>query len=282
MQLLYWGKATVIYPLCNTNLYVVSPNVPDHLSPVLVEKFAEQFPGMSLADYIQMFSLPNSLTQALPTVSRKDEYQLLAKIIVWCLQHHLLIQLHTYVSLALTDDCDTVLPDPLEKNSTYDEDNGLNMNDRKIAESGNASNKDESRLGDWPPFQTVRESGSLKRRNRRRFGTGKTEEELLSVFNEAEKAAILAVPAASKFEDLRLFVRLAPYFNGKYHLEEIMYHENVRRSHLLQLIDKFRDVVIRHEHEDTNVTLYFNTSIKSWRSYNPFLLFNYMMILKMG
>ena len=91
----------------------------------------------------------------------------------------------------------------------------------------------------------------------------RTAKEILKSFNEKEKAALLKVPASENLDELRLFVRLAPYFNGKYHLEEIMYHENVRRSHLLQLLDKYRNVLITHNKEDTNVTMYFNASMKA-------------------
>ena len=44
--------------------------------------------------------------------------------------------------------------------------------------------------------------------------------------------------------------RLCPYFNGKHHLEEIMYYENVSRSGLVTLLDKFRRVLVTCEHED--------------------------------
>lgn len=40
------------------------------------------------------------------------------------------------------------------------------------------------------------------------------------------------------------------YFKGEDHLEEIIYFENLRRSQLLQLLDKFRDVLIMYETED--------------------------------
>ena len=49
---------------------------------------------------------------------------------------------------------------------------------------------------------------------------------------------------------LVIFCRLCPYFNGKHHLEEIMYYENVRRSQLLTLLDKFRGVLVTCQHED--------------------------------
>lgn len=47
-----------------------------------------------------------------------------------------------------------------------------------------------------------------------------------------------------------MFARIFAYFNGKHHLEEIMFYENLRRSHLLTLIDKFNDVLITCSHQD--------------------------------
>ena len=52
------------------------------------------------------------------------------------------------------------------------------------------------------------------------------------------------MPAAQHLDDLQKFVRLFPYFNGNHHIEEIMYFENLRRSQLLTLLDKFRDVLM--------------------------------------
>lgn len=75
MNLLYWGRATVIYPLCNSNQYVLSPHVPNHTSPVLTEKFAEQFPGLNLMEYLQLFSQPNSISQAMPTLATTEDHQ---------------------------------------------------------------------------------------------------------------------------------------------------------------------------------------------------------------
>ena len=46
-------------------------------------------------------------------------------------------------------------------------------------------------------------------------------------------------------------------FLGKYHVEEIMYHMDLRRAQLMQIIDKFRDIIVRHEHEDPALTMYY-------------------------
>ena len=44
-----------------------------------------------------------------------------------------------------------------------------------------------------------------------------------------EKECILDVPAAKHLDDLQMFVRLFPYFNGNHHIEEIMDCENLRQ-----------------------------------------------------
>lgn len=72
--------------------------------------------------------------------------------------------------------------------------------------------------------------------------------------SKAECECILNIPASQNFDDLRLFVRLCPYFNGRHHLEDIMYYANVRRSALLALIDKFRDVLYTTQYEDDCVS----------------------------
>lgn len=72
--------------------------------------------------------------------------------------------------------------------------------------------------------------------------------------NKAECECILDIAASNNFDDLRLFVRLCPYFNGRHHLEDIMYYANVRRSALLALIDKFRDVLYVCQYEDEAVS----------------------------
>lgn len=45
------------------------------------------------------------------------------------------------------------------------------------------------------------------------------------------------------------------YFRGEQHLEEIMFMENVSRSQLMQLLDKFKDVLITFETEDPAVAM---------------------------
>lgn len=61
-------------------------------------------------------------------------------------------------------------------------------------------------------------------------------------------------------DDIRLLDKLCSlgYFDGGHHLEEIMYLENIRRSQLLQILDKFRDILITSESEDPAIALFYS------------------------
>lgn len=101
-------------------------------------------------------------------------------------------------------------------------------------------------------------------------------EDLLIDLSEDERATILKLPAASNTDDLKLLVRLVQqgYLHGMHHLEEIMYLENVRRSQLLQLLDKFRDVLITCETEDPAISMFYLHSLwylELWMESEPTL-----------
>ncbi|CAK1543169.1 unnamed protein product [Leptosia nina] len=97
-HLVYWAKATVIYPLCEGNVYVVSPVANVHVHSPLVDEFAKEFPGLCLLQMLSEFSLPAPLWY----VCRSGAWGArgggrLARLVAWLLQRRLLLQLHTYV-----------------------------------------------------------------------------------------------------------------------------------------------------------------------------------------
>ncbi|XP_022130707.2 GATOR complex protein NPRL3 [Pieris rapae] len=97
-HLVYWAKATVIFPLCEGNVYVVSPAANVHVHSPLVDEFAKEFPGLCLLQMLSEFSLPAPLWY----VCRSGAWGArgggrLARLVAWLLQRRLLMQLHTYV-----------------------------------------------------------------------------------------------------------------------------------------------------------------------------------------
>ena len=99
-HLLYWGRATIIYPVCESNLYVVSHHIPTPLPAKLREKFYDKFSD-SLLETLSSFSLPRSVSVSPPLSLHQHR---LTEIVIWLLQYHLISQLHTYVTLALDHD----------------------------------------------------------------------------------------------------------------------------------------------------------------------------------
>ncbi|XP_061394988.1 GATOR complex protein NPRL3-like [Musca vetustissima] len=318
-HLVYWAKATIIYPLCETNVYVIAPDAPLHTKSHLVEKFSARFPGMSLFEVISDFSLPTSIGHLTTPLQQSARQGILAQMVLWMLQHHLLMQLHTYVQFMPGD------VDDMDDSSSDDQDDDdvgagcelesaslmdlagsiLGQDDMLIA--GRSSNSDDDMVAGsllslssqpLPVPHTSRRSitedrfsaggsttseniaaqpssshksnfsmtASLSTDNCDSIDSIEDEEkikELLQVFDDADRPAIRRIPASANLDDLSLMVKLyqAGYFKSEHHLEEIMYFENLKRSQLLQLLDKFREVLIIYETEDPAIASMYNNKI---------------------
>ncbi|XP_053680973.1 GATOR complex protein NPRL3 [Anopheles nili] len=295
-HLVYWAKATIIYPLCETNVYVIAPDAQLNIHSNLPDKFATKFPGMSLFEVISDFSLPTSIGHLTTPLQHPARQGRLAQMVLWMLQHHLLMQLHTYVQFvanldgidedeqdgAVGGSSDRVLSSdghllygssapsasssqPLAVPLTGNRKHSLSddrysdslsallttaasvTSNTRPSSASHRSNISHSSVGGLQTasstdndesIASIDEDDKLKR--------------LLAAFPNPDRKAVARIPAASNPEDLALMVRLwkAGYFKGEHHLEEIMYFENLRRSQLLQLVDKFRDVLIIYETED--------------------------------
>jgi hypothetical protein len=73
-HLIVWSKAIAIYPICETNVYAVSPDAV--LSMQLCEQFADTFPNRQLASVLSEFSPPRALVDYVsPMVCNDDDEQ---------------------------------------------------------------------------------------------------------------------------------------------------------------------------------------------------------------
>lgn len=121
-HLVYWAKAIIIYPLCETNVYVIAPDAQLHTNSPLVDKFSMKFPGISVFEVISDFSLPTSIGHLTTPLQHPARQGRLAQMVLWMLQHHLLMQLHTYVQFMPTnDDIDEPLTPVSVQTATGDE-----------------------------------------------------------------------------------------------------------------------------------------------------------------
>lgn len=197
------------------------------------------------------FSLPVSLSEFKNPLAPPVQETQLIQMVIWMLQHRLLIQLHTYVCL--------MVPPNEEEFRAQDEDmpftarvGGRSLSTPNALSFGSPTSSDDMTLTSPSMDNSSAEliPGGDSPLNKRMT------ENLLASLLEHEREAILNVPAAQNPEDLRMFARLLHYFRGRHHLEEIMYNENMRRSQLLMLFDKFRSVLVVTSHEDPVISVF--------------------------
>lgn len=238
-HLLYWGKATIIYPLCDSNVYVISPYAPTYIHSALETQFSEQFSNMPLLGMLSQFSLPISLSGLDSPMNSSCQQAQRVKMVIWMLQHRLLTQLHTYVYLI-----------PLEHsaipNEEYTEGSVMPGNTTESYKLGSSYQSEDSLLS---PSQSKASSGSDEE------DLSLREQDCIRLENltPSERHSILRDAANNSKDDVKNFIRFSPYFKGRHHLEEIMYCENIRRSQLLSLLDKFRNILITYQFEDAAV-----------------------------
>uniref|UniRef100_A0A8C7W5Y3 GATOR complex protein NPRL3 n=1 Tax=Oncorhynchus mykiss TaxID=8022 RepID=A0A8C7W5Y3_ONCMY len=251
-HLVYWGKAIIVYPLCENNVYMLSPHANISLYSPLAEAFGQQFPGHDLPSMLAKFSLPLSLSEFRNPLDASVQEAQLIQMVVWMLQRRLLIQLHTYV-------CLLVPPSEEEPGLLRDEElplvarvGGRSLSTPSALSFGSPTSSDDMTLTSPSMENSSAEllPGGDSPLNRRMTET------LLASLTEHERQVILNIPAAQSPEDLRMFARLLHYFRGHHHLEEIMYNENMRRSQLKTLFDKFRSVLVVTNHEDPVISLF--------------------------
>ena len=94
-HLVFLTKATIIYPLCETNVYILSPHADTQGTSLLVEDFVRQFPGRSLPVELAEFSFLTQLRETQNILLQLEKQDLKVQMALWMLQRHLLVQLHT-------------------------------------------------------------------------------------------------------------------------------------------------------------------------------------------
>ena len=171
---------------------------------------------------------------------------------MWLLQHKLLQQLHTYVYLLLPD----LVHPPGMGQDAFSERGRLEDDTRAGSDSKSLPTRSDATIENSSVVKSGGVSGSLV--NGVICGTiddsmkprGKTQEILLSELTAEERTAVFRLDVANNSDDLKLFAKLLKYFRGKQHIEEIMYYENISRSQILIILDKFRDVLVTSLHPD--------------------------------
>lgn len=237
-SLVYWGKASVIFPLCASNVYVVAQDASTHTNSSLVEKFMQAFPGHSLLHEISEFSLPISLKHRISPLSYPHEQREISQMIVWMLQHRLLMQLHTYMFLA------PVSPPADQK--------------PKFKSLPDESDADSPPLNFQVPPVYIEGERNMWNKLLSLAANDKIESDILAL--ESELLPVFRkLPSTVTQEDLKLFLNFFKqgYFKGTHHIEEVMYLENKTRAQICQLLDKLRLLIVTCDIEDSYISLFY-------------------------
>ncbi|CDW53709.1 NPR3 domain containing protein [Trichuris trichiura] len=108
-HLIYWGKALVIFPLTEANVYVVDPEA-DLTRTSLRKKFEQTFYSCCMGKILSSFSMPVPLSQFIARCG--DNRDVAIRMVVWLLQHGFLMQLHSFVYLCCTGTEKTLMSTP--------------------------------------------------------------------------------------------------------------------------------------------------------------------------
>lgn len=253
----------------------------------------DSFPGLSLVQTLGDFSLPMPIGERVnPMLGGSYLQAQVVQLVCWLLKNHLLIQLHTYIYMMTYLDGQGVEDSLTNGHFTqyWDVDGAMSIRPYEHDEEDDdvtVSDSYSETTGDEVPASPISE-----RDGRNSLSTLLDNEVLLtgdvvinvtptptngsvaepsesgsaipadkfkvtlSELNDAVKRAVAAIKTPVSIQDIKMFSRLSKYFTGEYHLEEIMYMENVRRSQLFLLLDKFRDVLVTVEKEDADINFF--------------------------
>lgn len=174
---------------------------------------------------------------------------------IWLLQQNFILQLHRYVYFMIPTEGDHAAEDVLEGASSY-ENNSYGSNQLLHQSSRNGSflgglsaqtlrgdagdafslqsfmtSRSQLSRSQQPPVEKAAPPPSAKAPETNPFALSELEREYLDRI-------------ATTNPVYTLFKRLCVYFHGQYHLEEIMWRENVSRSELRTVLSTYQDIIV--------------------------------------
>lgn len=269
-QLIYWSKATVIYPICDSNIYAIHPLASTGIQSKVAHDFRTRFPNSkSLHHYLADFSEGTSLTQLNGPLLNIEEKLNLLSIVTWLLQSRILTQVHKYIFLVVDKESDhnhnkTSLSESFESSLRRYRTDSLpeSQEDSNFGLNSSLSSTPNSNLEYPSPSNDANNRYSLSSScplDNPLGPPGMTNGSIITTLQKAGLTLsgakhVLAIPSSKNPEDLKLLIRLLPYFDGKHHVEDIMFFENLERSQVLILCDKYRDILFTCHYEDVAVS----------------------------
>ncbi|XP_003383272.2 PREDICTED: nitrogen permease regulator 3-like protein [Amphimedon queenslandica] len=208
-HLVHWGQAMTVYPLSETNVYINSPQADTKRDSQLASLFAKEFSSVAVDDSESLSEgADDSLSQFLFHFSAPVTLSEMRGLYT----DEKLIPIVTWLLkhgqiLQLHTYIFLIPPQDTKDRGMFDD--------------------DEEEEGENEPVHLSPE----------------TMANLLKHLSKEEVEWVSSTDAARDKDDLALFTKLSCYWHGNHHLEEILMLENMARSELLALIDKFSEIL---------------------------------------
>ncbi|TNN06782.1 GATOR complex protein isoform 2 [Schistosoma japonicum] len=271
LWLIYRGHALIVYPIVANNIYVLAPHSKAWFTPQLIGQFATSFPDVNFAELLTSFSTCfvlkdhfDSSTCNIDNLQYDADVQnrssntswtnlpLTEKInlIAWLLRRRLIIQIHLYIfptflpnnnanEMNKYNNITDILYHLDNMDMPYNHANGV------IHSSSNSSSEydsDEIILENKGHKHPEIDSTTLNLDELCR----KIPKDVLCELTdnlpvESQQTLLLSIlshpGAIQNISLLRLFARILPHLPA--HLEEIMFKEQIKRSTLVECIERF-------------------------------------------
>ncbi|KAJ3037681.1 Nitrogen permease regulator 3 [Rhizophlyctis rosea] len=195
-HLVHWRKAKIINVINTRNVYVVAQNTDANLLSYLVDDFSNRFPQLDLTTALADLNRPRPLSNVMPS---KEHRTLYMEVITYLLRHNLAVQLQMYHYL--------IIPDFIRRKSRQYVDASSTSAEPKSADHESQRPSDEPVIIADP------------------MNCSDMEREWIGMVANTQPQPVAA-----------LFLRLVPYFTGKYHVEEIVFRENIARKDLKTIL----------------------------------------------
>ena len=280
-HLVYWKKARIIDTLAKANIYVLHHGCNIHINSSLFHDFNHSFPSYSLRDILYMFSSPLPLSEHLSHFLAFAQLEII-EILCWLLKRDCVMQLFQFIylidsppsapvpptsnniaplsnsSIISTPSSPSLIPSaPGKSNGSPATFHGLEGPRRATSILSPALNgASEVRDSGMPTFKLTPASSfgalnTLSSSDNNPLRKASSSGNISSMRRKAISENIHGLNNSyeSSLQLFNLFKKLLPYFDGKHHMQEIMWAENVTRKEINTLLSVYSESITKVIHE---------------------------------
>ena len=227
VALVRWRKALILYPIVSTNEYMLSDLVPISRYPEFNVLFRKEFPTFHFYTELSKFSERVNLSEILDFFQDKETIDSYKSMVVWFLQHQLLVQLfaHVYIRPPKTDTF--VLRRPSRSSS-------------QVADEESVDDKQEALT--QPSHASLTRGIIISDHEREKI--------LHKYLSKSQIARLKEIKRNYNSATLNDFAKILPHAHAGLTIEEILWRTNMQRSEICGVTEAFNEflITIKHPH----------------------------------